>query len=172
MAATVAADPKTAKPPPGEGGLRVCLASLAGTEPIVSCAYTTFLTDEERADMRRLTRERLQDAVCRVTVKIDRALVAPALEKHNHEFTAPPQPVTCTISAKESSFDIQGTFSPKVTFKDGKAIYATPGLADVTGVSKVLSWPVVQYVNYSPGIRRKMLAIINAYRERISAPAP
>ena len=48
------------------------------------------------------------------------------------------------------------------------ATFATPGLGNVTGVNRYLSWPVVQYVNYSPGIRRDMIAIINAYRSQLT----
>ena len=51
--------------------------------------------------------------------------------------------------------------------KDGKAIEATPGLADVKGVNNYLAWPVVQYVNYAPGIRKEMLRMINAYLEHV-----
>lgn len=150
------------------GGLSACLNSLTQTTRDVSCEYTALLTVQERADMRRLTRDRLQDAVCRVKVRVRRGLVEPALTEANHVFKAPPQPVVCTITTRDSTFDVTGTFEPQVTFKDGKATYATPGLGNVTGVSKVLSWPVIQYVNYAPGIRRDMIAIINAYRSQLT----
>ena len=61
-----------------------------------------------------------------------------------------------------------GTFAPHVTFKDGVAVSASPGLANVEGVNSYLAWPVVQYVNYSPGIRREMAAIINVYRAQLT----
>ncbi len=168
LAAAVAASTAVAGESPTGGGLGACLNSLKQASPEISCEYTALLTDQERADLRRLTRDRLQDAVCRVSVRIDRSLVRPALSEPNHVFIAPPQPVACAITTKDSTFDVTGTFAPRVTIKDGKATYATPGLSGVTGVSKVLSWPVVQYVNYSPGIRRDMIAIINAYRALIT----
>ncbi len=118
--------------------------------------------------MRRLTRERLQNASCRVTVRISRDLVQPALTEANHMFNAPPQPVVCTIQTRDSTFDVTGTFAPNVTFKDGVAVSASPGLANVKGVNTYLAWPVVQYVNYSPGIRREMIAIINVNRARLT----
>ena len=118
--------------------------------------------------MRRLTRERLKDASCRVTVRVSRDLVQPALTEPNHVFNAPPQPVVCTITTRDSTFDVTGTFAPHVTFKDGIAVTATPGLANVKGVNSYLAWPVVQYVNYSPGIRREMISIINVYRARLT----
>ncbi len=159
--------PSVAGQPSAAGGLSACLNSLKQTSPEISCEYTTLLTDQERADMRRLTRDRLQDAVCRVTVRIDRALVQPALTEANHLFNAPPQPVVCTITTRDSTFDIKGTFAPQVTFKDGVAVSASPGLANIAGVNRYLAWPVVQYVNYSPGIRRDMIAMINAYRAHL-----
>lgn len=171
LAAALLGAPALAGQPATGGGLRACLDSVRQTTPEISCEYTVLLTDQERADMRRLTRERLQDASCRVTVRISRDLVQPALTEANHIFNAPPQPVVCTIQTRDTTFDVTGTFAPNVTFKDGKATYASPGLGDVTGVSKVLSWPVIKYVNYSPGIRREMIAIINAYRGRLGGRA-
>ena len=169
LAAAVVASTAVAGEPSTGGGLGACLKSLKQTSPEISCEYTALLTDQEHADLRRLTRDRLQDAVCRVTVRVDRALVDPALNETNHIFIAPPQPVTCKITTRDSTFDITGTFAPQVTFKDGQATYATPGLGNVAGVSKVLAWPVVQYVNYSPGIRRDMIEIVNAYRKALAA---
>ena len=118
--------------------------------------------------MRRLTRERLQDASCRVSVRISRDLVQPSLTEANHVFNAPPQPVVCTIMTRDGTFDVTGTFAPQVMFKDGVAVTASPGLANVEGVSRYLAWPVVQYVNHAPGIRREILSVINAYRAHLT----
>ena len=121
--------------------------------------------------MQRLTRGLLQDASCRVQLQIARSLVAPALTAADYDFTAPPQPVTCEIKTKKSVIPLTGTFAPHVVFKAGEAMDATPGLADIKGVNSYLAWPVVQYVNRSPGVRRDMLAIINAYKSKIAASA-
>lgn len=168
LAAALLGTPALAGQPATGGGLRACLDSVRQTTPEISCDYTVLLTDEERFDLRRLTRGRLQDANCRVTVRIDRSIVQPALTEANHIFNAPPQPVVCTIQTRDTTFDVTGTFAPNVTFKDGLAVTATPGLANVKGVNSYLAWPVMQYVNYSPGIRRDMLAIINAYRAHLT----
>lgn len=168
LAAALLGTPALAGQPATGGGLRACLDSVRQTTPGISCDYTVLLTDEERFDLRRLTRGRLQDANCRVTVRIDRSIVQPALTEANHIFNAPPQPVVCTIQTRDTTFDVTGTFAPNVTFKDGLAVTATPGLANVKGVNSYLAWPVMQYVNYSPGIRRDMLAIINAYRAHLT----
>jgi hypothetical protein len=168
MAAALLGTPAVAGQPATGGGLRACLDSVRQTTPEISCEYTVLLTDQERADMRRLTRERLQDASCRVTVRVSRDLVQPALTEANHIFNAPPQPVVCTIKTRDSTFDVTGTFAPQVTFKDGVAVTATPGLANVEGVNRYLAWPVVQYVNHAPGIRRELISIINVYRAQLT----
>ena len=149
-----------------------CLAAIARTSTDeITCEYIALLTDSERSDMRSLTRGLLQDASCRVQVQITRSLVAPALTAADYDFTAPPQPVTCEIKTKKSAIPLTGTFAPHVVFKAGEAVEATPGLADIKGVNSYLAWPVVQYVNRSPGVRRDMLAIINAYKSKIAASA-
>lgn len=69
---------------------------------------------------------------------------------------------------RKSVIPLTATFAPHVVFKAGETVDATPGLANVEGVNSYLAWPVVQYVNRSYGIRRDMLAIINAYRAHIA----
>lgn len=164
--ATAVAEPAKASVP---GSLASCLKALsqpAGEE--ISCDYQALLTDEERADMQKISRGLLQDANCVVKVRIARKLVEPALKQPDHVFEAPPQPVKCDIKTKDSAFPIEGTFAPKVTFKDGTAIDGSPGLANVSGVNKYLAWPLVQYVNRSANIRQSMLEMINAYRARLA----
>ena len=168
LAAAFLGTPAFAGQPDTGGGLRACLDSVHRNAPEISCEYRVLMTDQERTDIRRLTRERLQDASCRVTVRISRELVQPALTEANHIFNAPPQPVVCKMTTRDSTFDITGTFAPQATFKDGVAVSASPGLANIEGVNRYLAWPVVQYVNYSPGIRRDMIAIINAYRAQLT----
>lgn len=155
---------------PAKGTLASCLdavVSAKGAE--ISCEYEVLLTETERADMRRITRDLLQDATCTVDIRIARALVKEALKKPDHTFEAPPQPVRCEIKTKDGGFPITSTFSPRVVFKDGKAIEGTPGLGEVTGINRYLAWPVVAYVNRADGIEREMLAIINAIRPKLAA---
>ena len=160
-------DPASAEDPRREQ-TRNCLAQITGSRsPEIACDYPAWLTEEERSDMRKLTREMLQDLRCTVAIRIKRILVDDAVELTDHTFQAPPQPVTCDLALKDSTVQITGTFAPRVVIKDGKAVEATPGLADVKGVNSYLAWPVVQYVNYAPGIRKEMLAMINAYLEHL-----
>lgn len=145
--------------------LQACLSALADTsKPAITCAYWALLSDEERGDIRRLTRDVVQDASCKIDINIDRARVAPALDNTDSEFQAPPQPVACKIKTASTVIPITATFAPHVTFKAGEAVDGTPGLANVAGVNAYLAWPVIQYVNRSSGIRRDMLAMINAYK--------
>lgn len=152
-----------------EGSLESCLDDvIKGKSAEISCDYDAFLTAEERADMQKLTRGYFQDASCRVTVKITRALVDQAVHEADTAFSSPPQPVACTIKTKSSAFPIAATFSPRVVFKGGVAIEGSPGLGNVTGVNAYLAWPIVQYVNRAPGMRRDMLTLINLIRPKLA----
>lgn len=147
-----------------------CFSELArGRSHDVVCDYPAIMTDEERDELRKVTREYLQDARCVVSIRVERARVAQALVAPDLVFEVPPQPVKCEIRTKSGAFPITGTFAPKVTIKGGEAVLATPGLGNVEGVSKYLAWPVVQYVNRAPSIRREMLRMINQYRARFAA---
>lgn len=141
-----------------------CLWELSkGASSTLRCVYPAWLADSERAELRRLTRDRLQDAHCNVSVDLSRALVVAALRTPDHVFLAPPQPVRCEIETNSDPVTIEATFAPRVVIKDGVAVDATPGLANVTGVNKYIAWPVVEYINRSSTVRDEMLKMINAY---------
>ena len=137
----------------------------------IVCDHPALLTDQERTELRRYTRDLVQDASCLVSVRIDRRLVEAAIAAAEHEFKAPPQRVICTVHTRDSAMPITGTFAPRVLIKDGRAVEATPGLADVQGVHAALAWPVVEFVNRSATIRDGMLSMINGYLERRRQPA-
>jgi hypothetical protein len=143
-----------------------CFAELeSGKSREIACTFPMLLTRDERADLQRITRQYLQDVNCRLDVRIAREAVDQAISARDHVFQSPEQPVVCTVTTKSSTFDIKATFAPRVVFKNDIAIDASPGLANVTGVSRILSWPVEQYVNRGPGMRSSMLQIVNAYRK-------
>lgn len=147
-----------------------CFSELAqGKARDIVCEYPAILTEQERTDLRKLTREYLQDAQCMVSIRVERARVAQALVAPDLVFDVPPQPVKCELKTKDSVIPITGTFAPRVTIKGGEAVNATPGLANVQGVSSYLAWPVVQYVNRAPSIRTEMVRMINQYRARVAA---
>jgi hypothetical protein len=144
-----------------------CFSALrqGGSAPL-SCEHKAWMTDEERASVVKLTRGYLLDASCVVTVDVQRAIVDEALTASDRAFVAPPQPVTCALQTSGGPMTIGGTFAPRVTFKDGFAVDASPGLANITGVNSYLAMPVVAWVNNAPGIRREMAAMINDIRAR------
>ena len=164
-APTHAASPTRTTPPD-------CFAALTrpGGARLV-CQHQAWMTDKERADVQKMTRGYLIDARCTVSVDIDRRTVDEALAASDRVFEAPPQPVTCQLQTSGGPMTVGGTFAPKVVFKDGFAVEATPGLANITGVNSYLAWPVVAYVNRAPGITREMTAMINAYRAHKSQRA-
>lgn len=130
----------------------------------LSCLHPAWLTDAEKEDLKRVTRGYLEDASCLVTIEIERSKLDEAMTAADLVFLSPPQPVTCEIKTYKGPMEITATFAPKVVFKGGAAVEASPGLADVQGVTRVLSWPVVQYVNRSSRITGTMRDMINAYR--------
>ena len=139
---------------------------LEDTGPLIGCEHPAWLTDEEKADLKKLTRDYLHDARCNIAIRIERAKVDAALVGSDLTFESPPQPMTCVLTTSSGEMTISGTFAPKVVFKDGIAIQATPGLANITGVNTYLAWPVVHYINNAARIGQPMLMMINAYRAR------
>lgn len=161
------AAPAHAGPPQDVPLERNCFYQLQKSQsPEIDCEHPAWLTVEEKEDLRRLTRDYLQDASCRIAIRIPRRHVEEALAASDFVFESPPQPMTCDITTKAGVTRITGTFSPRVVFKGGQAVEATPGLADVEGINKYLAWPVVHYVNHADRIGSTMLLMINAYRAR------
>ena len=143
---------------------RDCFQELTrGRDAEIACVFPVRMTDEELASVRKATHDLLRDARCAMTIRIPRRLIDDAVRAHDHVFQAPAQPVTCDVVTSKSTLPITFTFAPRVEFKDGQAVGASPIMADVTGVSRVLSWPVVTYVNHSRDIRDGMIQVVNAY---------
>ncbi len=89
-----------------------CLWELArGRGSELKCDYPAWLAEKERGELRRLTRERLQDARCTVSIAIDRALVSRAMNEADFVFEAPPQPVACEIATRDKPFQIEARLS-------------------------------------------------------------
>lgn len=134
----------------------------------IDCLYPAELSERERADLRKLTRDMLQDARCVVAIRIEREALTPVIAAEAHVFEAPPQPVRCEIFTKDGPKTITGSFTPRVEIRDGRAVDATPGLGNIEGVPNYLAWPVVQYVNRSGAIRANVLEFVNAYRAHLA----
>lgn len=132
------------------------------------CKHDAWMTDQERDDLEKLTRGFLLDARCSVSVNMEQRLVDEAMVASDRVFEAPPQPVTCLLQTSQGPMTIGGTFAPRVVFKDGFAVDASPVLANVTGVNSYLAWPVVAYVNAAPPIKSEMTAMINLFRAKLN----
>jgi len=148
-----------------------------GRSSDIRCSFPTALGDDDRAELKRITRGILLDARCMVEVVIARHLIDAAIETPDNIFKAPPQPVTCVVTTSKKHHTLSFTFAPRVVFAGGEAVEATPAMSPVEGVAGVLSWPVRQWVNRSNSIEEGMLKVINAYlkrhgtRARASAPS-
>ena len=134
----------------------------------LSCTHEAWMTDDERAEVQKLTRGYLLDARCTVAVNVDRKLIDEAMAASDRVWDAPPQPVTCALQTSRGPMTIAGTFAPHVVFKEGFAVDASPGLANITGVNSYLAWPVVAYVNSARAIKSEMATMINAFRAQLN----
>ena len=149
-----------------------CFADLErGKSTEIACEFPLKPSPSERAEMEKQTQGYLKDATCVVSIRIERALVNAAIEMPDYQFQAPPQPVSCNVTMPGKTGDqvipITSTFAPHVTIKDSKAIEASPGLGDVKGVPKIISWPVAAYINRAGFLRTGMLKVVNAWMDHL-----
>ena len=156
------------------GTMRDCFVDLErGNSPDIVCEFPIQPSAAEREELAKQTSGYLKDVNCTVSIRIERALIATAIATPDYLFQAPPQPVACNVTMPgrtegattmpDQIIPITGTFAPKVTIKDGVGIQATPGLANVQGVSRIISLPVVAYVNRAGFLREGMLKTVNAW---------
>ncbi len=141
---------------------------MAGKSADIVCEFPVEPSLLERDELSKSTRGYLKDVHCLVSIRIARAQVMAAITNPDHVFEATPQPVACELEAnlgKEQTkiIAVGGTFAPRVVFKDGVAIEATPGLAVVSGVSRVLAYPAELWVNRGATVRDGMLKAVNAW---------
>lgn len=161
--AAIAETPQTppAEPPAAED----CFEDLEkGTRAEIVCYFPLKLSPIEQAELEKGSRGYIKNVDCTMTIKVARSLVEAAITASDHVFQSPEQPVSCTVTTHKSSFDITATFAPRVVFKGDVAVEASPGLANVKGVSRVISWPVVQFVNRWPSIRKGLMQVVDANR--------
>jgi hypothetical protein len=161
---------------PGSGQLDCFADLMRGTTEEIVCNFPLQPSAAERAELEKASRGYVKNAQCTVSIRISRAAVLSAVHTPDYEFVSPAQPVQCEVTAhlkaQPSVVPIAATFAPKVKIKDGKAIDATPGLADVTGVPRALSWPVEAWVNSGIGIKSNMLQVINAWLDHMRQTTP
>lgn len=178
VAGTLLATPLGGSAPPAlaapKASMNDCFADLEkGNSPQIVCDFPLQPSAAERAEMEKQTAGYVKNVTCTVSIRIERALITTAINAPEHQFEAPPQPVACNVTmpgsakppalAQDTIVPITGMFAPKVTIKDSVAVHATPGLTDVKGVSRILSVPVVAYVNRAGFLRDGMLKVVNAW---------
>ncbi len=143
-----------------------CFAELeSGRSDEISCLFPLEPSPQEREELEKGSRGYVKNFSCRLTIRIKRAEIDKALAATDYVFKSPEQPVVCTITTYKSTFDVTGTFAPEVTFKNGVASSATPGLGNVKGISRVISWPIIVFVNRWPSVRAAMVQIVNGYKD-------
>ena len=152
------------------GGITDCFAELErGNGSEIVCEFPVQPSPKEQRELETQTYGYVKGAACLVSIRIQRALVTAAIETPDYVFVAPPQPVACNVIMPGKTGDavvpITATFAPKVTIRSSVATEATPGLGEVKGVSRVLSLPVVAYVNRAHFLRDGMLKVVNTWLE-------
>jgi hypothetical protein len=156
--------PATAASPAAGAAPANCLNQIAsGSSPEVICSFPTALGERERAELRRMTGDLFVDARCLVHVRIERRQIAAVLIKPDHVFQASPQQVTCELISSSERLPVRATFAPRIVIRDGRAVDAHPGMADLTGINELVADPVLQYINQSETIRRQMVGMVNMY---------
>lgn len=154
------------------GDIASCFRDLVkGRGSEIVCELPLRPNEVETAELQKQSHGLLKTATCKVSIRIERAQVTAAVSSPDHVFIAPPQPVSCDVTTAGRSGDIQmpiaATFAPKVTIKDGKAIDATPGLDNIQGVPRPISWPVQYWVNSGSYVKGQMLQIVNAWLDHL-----
>jgi hypothetical protein len=173
----LAAGPAQAAKPGTPGAAVDCFADLMrGQSEEIVCTFPLQPSAAERAELEKASRGYVKNAQCSVQIRVSRETVMAAVHTPDYEFVAPAQPVQCEVTAQlkeqPSVLPISATFAPRVKIKGGKAIDATPGLADVKGVPRALSWPVETWVNSGIGIKSNMLQVINAWLDHMRHTTP
>lgn len=149
---------------------------MRGRSTQFRCTLPLTPSPGERAELEKVSRGYLKNVACTVTIDIARAELDAVVDRPDHVFQAGKQPVACEVTAdwrgEITRLPISATFAPKVVMKDGKAADAVPGLGDVTGVPRALSWPVEAWVNSGIGIKSNMLKVIDAWVGHMRATSP
>ena len=164
--AAVACTAATAEPAQADAALpEDCFELLEkGTGAEIACAVPLRLSPTEQEELEKGSRGYVKNVACTLTIRIARGDIDRAIGASELVFESPAQPGACSVTTRKSTFDITGTFAPRIVIRGDIAVEATPGLADVKGVTRFISWPVVQFVNRWPSVKSSMLQIVNAYR--------
>lgn len=146
----------------GDGG-EACLEALRDPEAAsIACDVRFTLPAEERGTVRALTAGILRDASCLAAIDMPREDFVRALLREDL-LEVPRQPVVCEIATEDEPIATRFTLSPKVWFAGGRAVRATPDMADLTGLPALLAGLVEDWVNESDAIEEAMVDAVNDY---------
>lgn len=122
----------------GDDG-EACLEALRDPEAAsIACDVRFTLPAEERGTVRALTAGILRDASCIAAIDMKREDFVRALLREDL-LEVPRQPVVCEIATEDEPLAARFTLSPKVWFAGGRAVRATPDMADLTGLPGLLA---------------------------------
>ena len=140
-----------------------CLEALRDPEAAsIACDVRFTLPAEERGTVRALTAGILRDASCLAAIDMKREDFVRALLREDL-LEVPRQPVVCEIATEDAPIAARFTLSPKVWFAGGRAVRATPDMADLTGLPALLAGLVENWVNESDAIEEAMVDAVNDY---------
>ena len=146
----------------GDDG-EACLEALRDPEAAsIACDVRFTLPAEERGTVRALTAGILRDASCLAAIDMPREDFVRALLREDL-LEVPRQPVVCEIATEDEPIAARFTLSPKVWFAGGRAVRATPDMADLTGLPALLAGLVEDWVNESDAIEEAMVDAVNDY---------
>jgi hypothetical protein len=137
---------------------RQCSVALCGTlhagkpaEGHVTCNLAKTLRKEIIAKV--LARGKLSwpwgDTRCGAEMKLDRAVLVKAMREPQFEAQFETHSIRCRIETAKEKYDVTAQLSPKVTFKDGKAIKARLnwGKIEAPALAKTALWSITTVDN-------------------------
>jgi hypothetical protein len=149
---------------------------MRGRSEIIECTMPLVPSAAEQDELEKQTMGYVKNAECTVSIRIARAEIMAAVQEPDYVFQSPPQPVQCIVQAqwdkRVQTVPISATFAPKIVIRGGKAKDAVPGLGNVTGVPRALSWPVEAAVNSGVGFKSNMLLVINTWLDHMRSAPP
>ena len=142
---------------------RECIEQLSdpGVDRI-TCDVPFQLERRTRDDLMQITGGVIRDAGCLLSVGVERVTVFDALI-HAQDLTVPAQPVECDVETNRQPMRARFTLAPKVWFADGKAVRATPGVANVSGLPPILAILLTNWVNSDPQVQQAIVGWVNDY---------
>lgn len=106
------------------------------------------------------------DARCQVSLKLERALVMPALLQDKYTLQFPPQRIVCEIEGSEKKPEsLTVVAAPKIKFKDGKADKVWLNVKEVEGQSgvKTLVWTAAKLADGLGFFHKDTIKSINGF---------